>query len=367
MLNITIKQKLIGLVFIVASVFAIFLTVYMYGTTISKEVYAETLRDRVIEDAKTNSRISIFQARQNEKDFLLKKDKTYIDKHALSMIDLYKSLKSMQKNIQSDEGVEAVRRLIDLSHQYQEGFNLMVEAQLILGLNEKSGLLGNLSYTAQNIEDSLNQLNNDKLAVKFLMMRRHEKDYIERGDDKYIGLMAERKGQFGMELSESGIVKKIRRQIRSDLNSYYNDFYALVRGVKAVNLVVEGFREQITATEPAFERVEKVVNELRRDNELYYKEANQRISMLYIIAMITGVVIIFTGIIMLARYITGRLDEAVLVCKTMAEGKYGLNIEQGMNDEIGQLFFSLKCLDEHLKRSRLNSMSSLNPVSMAES
>lgn len=350
MLNITIKQKLIGLGGIVAAVFVIFFSVYLYGTSMRAEVTAEARRDMIMVEAETAARIAILQARKDEKDFLMQKDTSYVEKHAETMLGLYRQIEIMKSNIQSSEGMAALQQLTDLSQSYEKGFQMMVEAHTKMGLNETSGLLGNLRYAAHKVEDSLKEYDNDKLSVKLLMMRRHEKDYLARGDDKYIGLMAESKGQFGVLLSRSDLPKLARRDMRSSLNSYYNDFNALVRGMAEIKNVIADFQGLISQTEPAFDRVANVVQEQRITNELFYEEVNQRIAALYILAMISGGVIIFTGVFVLARDITRRLDEAVTVCKDVARGKLGLDIDSSSDDEIGQLFSSLKYMDDNLMR-----------------
>ena len=277
----------------------IFFIVYLYGSGIGDEVAVAAERDMVMEETETGARIAILRARQNEKDFLMKKDRLYIDKHAETMLVLYQHLKVMQENIHSDQGMEAVEQLLALSHKYEAGFQSMVNAQITLGLNGKSGLIGNLHYAANNIENTLNELNRDELMVQMLMMRRHEKNYLARGDEKHIGQMAQSKGRFGVLLSDSGLAKKLRRQIRSNLNSYYNDFNALVRGMKEIKIVIADFHETVNQTEPAFDRVEIVVHALRHSNEIFYEQANQRVTLLYVVAMIIGAIVIIAGVVFL--------------------------------------------------------------------
>ena len=350
MFNLTIKQKLIGLGGLVVVVFAFYAVVYMYGSSIRADVDAELKLDMVMEEAETSARITISKARRHEKDFLLQNDVKYIDKHAATMQELYQHLEIMRNNIQFDEGLKAVNQLVELSHKYEEGFRLMIDAQTKLGLDENSGLLGNLRYAVHNIEDSLEKLDNDKLTVKMLMMRRHEKDYMARGDEKYIGLMAQRKGQFGMILSDSGLPKFVRRDIRANMNSYHNDFNALVRGMREIKLVIADFHETINQTEPAFDRVEKIVHQLREAREQSYEIADQRVLLVFALAIIIGGVIILASVITLGFGISRGLDEAVRICRDVAKGKLGLGITPKSKDEIGQLLLSLKGMDENLMR-----------------
>lgn len=348
MTNITIKQKLIGLVGIVFTVFIIFSAVYMYGASMNAKVSSESRRDMVIKEAETGARIAILQARENEKDFLLNKNDDYIKQHSETMKHLYELLEILQNNIRSEDGLDAVKRLTNLSHEYEKGFKSMAAVMIKVGLNEKSGLLGGLLGSAHEIEGLLNKYENDKLIITMLMMRRYEKDYFASGDEKDIGRMAERKGKFGVLLQESGFPKLVRRDIRAGMNSYHNDFNALVRGMREVKQAIEIFHKNILATKPAFDRVEQVVHELRQSNEIFYEESNRRVALLYVLAMIFGGIVIVVSVLLLTRDLSRGLDRAVQVGEDVSEGKLGLNIESKSTDEIGQLLLSLRKMDENL-------------------
>ncbi|MCW8831450.1 MAG: methyl-accepting chemotaxis protein, partial [Gammaproteobacteria bacterium] len=224
MFNLTIKQKLYGLGTMVVLVFVIFGLVYLYAASLRTEAAAEAERNISIQIAEAGAKIAILEARRNEKDFLLRKDAKYAEEHAVTMAGLYSLLKDMQEHIKSDEGHDAVMRLTNLSHEYEKGFQMMVDAQTKVGLNEKVGLLGSLRKSVHDVEDTLKKYDNDKLAVKMLMMRRHEKDYLAREADKYIGRMADRKAEFEALLAESNIPAAAKRQLTQNMISYHSSF-----------------------------------------------------------------------------------------------------------------------------------------------
>jgi len=349
-LNLTIKQKLFGFGGIVVLAFAIFAIVYVYATGLRGEAAAEAERATGILMTEAGAKIAILQARRDETDFLLRKDVKYVDEHASTMTGLYFLLKDMQNNIKSDEGLDAVEQLTQFSHEYEKGFQLMVSAQTEVGLNEKSGLLGSLRKSVHDVEDNLKKFKNDKLAVKMLMMRRHEKNYLAREADKYVGRMAERKAEFEVLLAKSNISAAVREQITRNMNSYHRDFNALVKGMKDVTAAIAVFRQAIHETEPAFERVEQLVDQLKTSNEAFQDEINKRVRVILITTMALGGIVILVGVFLLASAISRGLDKAIRVCKDIAEGNLGQEIKLRTNDEIGQLLSSLKHMDENLVR-----------------
>ncbi len=350
MFNLTIKQKLYGLGGVVVLAFAVFATVYAYATGIRAEAAEEAERDISIQMSEAGAKIAILEARRNEKDFLLRKDAKYVDEHAGTMVGLYALLGDMKHHVKSKEGLDAVEQLTDLSHEYEQGFLMMVDAQTKVGLNEKSGLLGSLRKSVHDVEDTLKKFKSDKLAVKMLMMRRHEKDYLAREADKYIGRMADRKAEFEALLATSNIPAAAQKQITLNMNSYHRDFNALVKGMKDVKAATSVFRQAVHETEPAFERVEQLVDQLKVSNTAFQDKINSRVAFMLIFAMVLGGIVILGSIVMLASAISNGLDKAVRVCKEVAEGNLGQEIKLKTNDEIGKLLSSLKHMDENLVR-----------------
>ncbi|MDT8452881.1 MAG: methyl-accepting chemotaxis protein [Gammaproteobacteria bacterium] len=350
MLNLTIKQKLYGLVGIVMLTFVGIVMVFAYATTLKAAGEAKAAQNIAILTAEAAARINILQARRDEKDFLLRKDPKYIENHAKTMSMLYGHLEQLRTLIKSEEGLKAVRELTDLTHEYEKDFQTMANTETRVGLNEKSGLLGNLRQSVHNVEENLKKFDNDKLAVKMLMMRRHEKDYLAREDDKYVGRMAERKAEFETLLAKSSIPVAERNKITRNMDNYHQNFNALVNGMKNVNVAISDFGASVHATEPAFESVEHLVEQLEAENAAFQETVNNRVVVMLIITMLLGGAVILTGVILLAQGISRGLSEAVQACKDFAAGKLGLGLQPKSNDEIGQLMSSLKEMDENLMR-----------------
>lgn len=350
MLNLTIKQKLYGLVGIVMLTFVGIVMVFAYATTLKATGEAKAKHNVAILTTEAAARISILQARRDEKDFLLHKDSKYIEDHAKTMSVLYGYLERLQTLIKSEEGLKAVGKLTDLTHGYENGFQAMANAETRVGLNEESGLLGSLRQSVHNVEGSLKKFDNDKLAVKMLMMRRHEKDYLARGDDKYVARMAERKAEFEALLAKSDIPMAEKNKITRNMNSYHQDFNALVKGMKDVQSEIAAFRESVQATEPEFERVQAVVEQLQAENAVFQDGLKSRVILLVIITILLGGSIILTSVLLITLAISRGLSEAVQACNEIAKGKLGLDLQPKSDDEIGMLITSLKEMDENLMR-----------------
>ena len=365
MFSLTIKQKLFGLGGIVIASFAIFIAVSLYSSNIRSQAETEAQRVRTVDRAMRNAQIAVLQARRDEKDFLLRKNTKYMDKHKLEMQELRKQLGTMLANIHSTDGKATVNRLQSLVGEYEAGFHRMADAQIRVGLNEKLGLLGNLRNSVHSVETILKKANSDKLTVKMLMMRRHEKDFLAREKDKYIGKMAKRKAEFESLLAKSAYPASKKAEITRLMNSYHSDFNALAAGTKEVNQEIADFRQKVHATDPAFAKVASLVKSIESQNNAFQESASKRVTALLTVTMVVGAIVIIGSVLLLAFAISRGLDEAVRVCKDVAAGKLGLDIRPKSDDEIGQLLTSLKEMDENLMRVVSEVQTAVNSIGNA--
>ena len=356
MASISIKQKLFGLGGVVVLSFLVFAGVYTYSVKIRSDAAIEAKRVSAIQHAEAEAEIALLNARRYEKDFLLHGESTqeqadaWQKGHSEAMRDFYEELKIMEDNIQSVQVKEAVTQLNAVAHKYEQAFDETAATKAMVGYNEKLGLLGRLRDSVHAVEHILKAEHSDKLTVKMLMMRRHEKDFMMRLKDKYLQEMAKRKTEFSALLAKSSIPTAKKAEITGLMEGYHQDFNAFAAGMKDVRKATENIEQEVEATEPAFEKVEGLVNDLQKQNEAVQQSANNRIALLLIVSMILGGVVILGSVILLAFAISKGLDEAVRVCKNVAQGKLGLNIRPKSNDEIGQLLESLKFMDENLMR-----------------
>ncbi|WP_027583314.1 hypothetical protein [Bradyrhizobium sp. Ai1a-2] len=97
---------------------------------------------------------------------------------------------------------------------YATRFQNIVGAQRILGLSESDGLQGKLRGAVQQIESRLAQLDQPQLSILMLTMRRHEKDFILRGEEKFGDQLNEREADFETALAQSGLAADAKCMFR---------------------------------------------------------------------------------------------------------------------------------------------------------
>jgi len=365
MFSLSIKQKLFGLVGIILTAVIIIAGISYYGTYTRSEARDEAARVSRIDHAMSAVQIGILQARRDEKDFLLRRDEKYLAKHEKSMHQVNEQLIVLKNSVHSEDGLAAVNELIRLVNEYDAGFISMSQAQIRVGLNEKLGLLGNLRNSVHNVEHILDQSHSDKLTVKMLMMRRHEKDFLAREKEKYVQKMQKRKAEFETLLAKSPLPTAKKAEITKLMNSYHHDFNELAKGTFEVNDAIAAFREKVHATDPAIKKVVDLVQEINAKNQALQIATEKRVNIILALTLSLPGIVVFSIMISAARSISRRLDKAVGIAKDVASGRLGLDITPDNNDEIGQLLSSMKSMDENLVRVVTEVQSAVNSIGNA--
>ncbi len=143
----------------------------------------------VVNNLAGDASTSMLECRRYENDFLLRQDLKYTKKMAAAIAVLRDDLNSIIKvreKFGHQRGADEVRPLLKLVNSYENEFAAVVRGWQAKGLNEKDGFRGRLRDAVHQLEALLQKQNNDHAMVTMLMLRRHEKDYMLRGTDKYV-------------------------------------------------------------------------------------------------------------------------------------------------------------------------------------
>jgi len=128
----------------------------------------------------------ILELRRDEKDFIARKQSKYVEKYQGHRSTVKKNVDNLEI-IFNDNGMTTneLSQLNVAIEQYNQHFLSLVEQQKIIGYHAKEGLYGELRDAAHNIESMLKN-SSTELLIGLLQLRRDEKDFMLRVDNKYI-------------------------------------------------------------------------------------------------------------------------------------------------------------------------------------
>jgi len=179
--------------------------VFTYGDMKLENSVAQLEAYNQLESLTAKVESGALQMRRNEKDFLIRKTEKYIDKYGKSAVSVIGHLNEIRGLEVAKPVEESVGTAINGVEKHQMQFSTVTDNAKTLGLDSKSGLRGSLRGSVHAVEKKLKAADLDALTVKMLMMRRHEKDFMLRGADKYLGRVIKRHGEFKTLLAETSL------------------------------------------------------------------------------------------------------------------------------------------------------------------
>lgn len=163
--------------------------------------------------------------RKHEKDFLQRKDLQYADKFSITAKNAKEKLNSLQVSLLSQGLIsDHSKDILALMTGYESIFQQLVILQTEIGLDPKSGLYGSLRTAVHEVEELAKAADDYEILYHMLMLRRNEKDFMLRRDEKYLSKFESNIDALNISIDElrpfssDGIKNKIARY-RSDFNN----------------------------------------------------------------------------------------------------------------------------------------------------
>lgn len=174
----------------------------------------------------------ILQLRRHEKDFMLRLDLAYADSFDSRAVKLGADLSGLHSIFDSYAlPIKQLESIQESFSQYTSQFAYLVELQTAIGLDEISGQQGKFRQNIHLVEASLENANLDSLSLLMLQLRRHEKDFLQRLDLRYV----ERGQQTYESLRELLILNQLSEQVPI-LDSYQEGFTQIVASYQEIGL-----------------------------------------------------------------------------------------------------------------------------------
>lgn len=229
-----------------------------------------------------------------------------------------------------------VKQLKNLVNVYETKFENVVNLQKEIGLHPKDALYGQLRTAVHEVETVLKGQKNYQLLSSMLQLRRDEKDFMLRLDEKYLQKFDETITSFSEAVNQSDLPSSEKSALLTQLKQYQQKFSALVNAQKKLGLTLKSAalgELAISATEND-QFIQLLVKET--EEQIIQSQAQVKI----ISFTIFGVAI---SIVMFLVYLTSRSIIAPInkVCGVIKEirGQNNLTLSvrsQGM-DEVSVL------------------------------
>ncbi len=283
---------------------------------------------------------SILRLRRAEKDFLLRKDEKYLRLHAQLGGEAAQDLDQMQRQTASaDPALDGRIKSIQAGYtEYLQHFAKLAEARLKLGLREDAGLEGGLRTSVHDIEAALKAHSDPQLTTTMLMMRRHEKDFMLRGDAKYGDEMRQRAAEFTARLSASTIPVAEQAILARKLTAYQHDFFAWVATTELIDKEQSAVSAAFAAIEPDIDAVEQSIKRSSEAAQLAEQVSRDSTRWRIELAIILVTLAVGASALLIGRSISRPLSALTRAMIALADGNFSVILPGlGRKDEVGDI------------------------------
>lgn len=276
---------------------------------------------------------TVLQARRSEKDYLLRGDAQYIRKNQEEVKqagELVEAMREMKAAAGMSSDLKAMQTALD---HYIEGFGEVVGLLQSIG-DKDTGVYGAFRDAAHRLEGAFKGAD-DRLMVRLLTLRRHEKDYMLRKDLKYVEKFTEQMDSFKADIS--GMKDANTASLGQFADEYQKGFLAVVDMDRRIAEAQERFRVAVHEIEPVTDKLESRTDEMMALQAGHMEEVSEttRARLLYVLGLVVAVSLLFS--IFLSRGISQAASRLMENVRLVAKGDLSQRVEVRSNDEFGLL------------------------------
>ena len=315
--------------------------IYEVGNRSQDASRATAMHARAIADLNKQLSIEMLEARRNEKNFQARRNESYAKAHAELVIVInrdFDRLAEMTKAAGMNALAEKARLAQEAFRSYAADFAATVAAETRLGLNEKLGLTGSLRSAVHDVESRLKEIDEPRLTTWMLMMRRHEKDFMLRRDQKYIGELKKAVSEFALAMEATLVPSSVAAEITVKLEKYQKEFLAWADMAQQLASLDASMMKAFRSLEPQMVEVGQAVERLYRESDAAEAATRDSVKMWMLVAFVLGIALVSILSLLIGRSISKALSMMVGAMTRLAGGDLGAVIPGlGRRDEIGEM------------------------------
>lgn len=269
--------------------------------------------------------------------------------HQRTVRELIANIENLSTDFAADTATQ--RSLNSIGRQvetYDQRFRELLKQMQQRGFQDY-GEVGAMREVAHDIEALT--INSPELLVHALMLRRHEKDYIIRHQDKYIERLVNRANRFTLDVNRNQtLTPEEKDRLTNLIRRYTKQFLRVVDLDNSIGL------KQSSGTYAEIKDIKSQIDTqygvLMKDLEARFELLNEDLNSelaIYIAALVIFAILLC---IYLSRALTSPLVKLARRIKNFADGDFSepvaLHKLTNINDEVGNLARNFSLLQDHI-------------------
>ncbi|MBF0623390.1 MAG: HAMP domain-containing protein [Magnetococcales bacterium] len=278
--------------------------------------------------------ILLLQARRAEKDFRLRGDDKYVAKYQ----EITAAIRTeIDVSLLADATKGQLRETLP---PYEAIFARTVAEQKSSGAAGKE-TAAELSAKAHAVEKILEAHYVPDIWRNYLFARRHEKDYLLRGDDKYVKKLGESVDAVRQAVKDSMLPDPVKAEVTAILAAYQAAFQELVKEDARIAQLTETMRKAVHRIEPIIEQATKDAQEVMAATSRQASDAVEAGSRLAMGVALTAMLIGAFFAWFIGRLIASSLTRMMRFVGKLGDGDLTAVCHISGRDEFGRMSATL--------------------------
>ncbi len=348
--DMSLSKKLLG-GFGLVSILLIIVAVISITSLSSLDSETKSLlgNEVTLKEKALNIDVKMLEARRSEKDFLMRLDPSYVDLVTKATAEVKQNATDIKKLDVPQERKDMADKIVLLINQYETKFLEVVQLYKTKGLDENSGLQGELRTAVHGVEDDINKQKDSVLLADMLQLRRNEKDYMLRGDIVYQKTLHDNEKILMKDLAASKMPQNVKDDINNKLKTYTASFDKLVDVDGQITTKINEYRDVVHQIEPL---VAEFSADADTDKAAKIAESDKMNSTAKASVIIISIIAVVTGLgigVYISRAITKPVDSMLQASNKVAAGDLTVQLTNDSKDEVGQLSMAISTMTESLR------------------
>lgn len=370
--NLSLARKLL-ISFSALSIFTLIVGIVSYtGLNNVRGFFEESIEEGVaLETNSLHLSNSLLAARKYEKDFLARwkaegfetAHANYILPHKNSVVEVQEHLRILAgfgQIVEGDLGTAYTRAKFDADmallqedmNVYERNFQTTVRLLQEKGFKD-TGLEGEFRTAVHEIENEIyGRPGFDSLVITMLQIRRHEKDYLLRGDQNYIDQVHQSVIELKKQIIASGLITSAEKSNLDLLaDKYVTAFDALLEKDIEIAVSTQAFQDAALRMEPLVEQLASTGAEVRATD---LERAAVSVSQALLFTVLTILIALLVAMSLslgLSRQITEPVSVLTATANELETGNYDVQAEVSSADEFGMLANAFNAMARQIKQT----------------
>lgn len=219
-----------------------------------------------------------------------------------------------------------------------------------LGHDADSGLQGELRSAVHQVENLIGGYPAAALQVSMLTMRRYEKDFILRREQKYADELSAQVMPFELLLQKAPMPEHTRAEVRDAMQRYQAAFLSYAAARYGADSETQALDELAAQAGPVILKLQQAQRVAQQQQRAEQAAARTWMNMAFAVTVVLVGLLLVTLLVLVLRAVNRPLADAAGFARAIADGDLdGSLVVRNAHDEIGKLASALMQMQASLR------------------